>query len=363
MSAVSIRFTPASSAILICRRAPSRSVAPTLLKLPRPPNVIVPIVSFEMRRPDRPSCRYSIRALLVARSRPRVYGRASRVYRSGEERATRPPRRGPGAEGTDLAARVAPLELAERVADVVQRVDARDRHLEPPLVDQLRQLGQHVDARGGGRPLHLDPVLRARLPVDDRVDPVGRHAQLVHCERYVARSERVDECVDLALGDLTDAVGDAVAVGDRDRAVLEQPLVVGLAGETDHGGAGDHGELHGERPDAARGSGHDHGVAGPSTDRAHGGVRGRAGDEQRAGGLPRDSLGLSRQLVDGHDDELGVARSLIGPSEHRLVDLEPARPRARAPRRPRRGRSPRRTGTWPDTARRAVPSGSKPRRG
>ena len=64
----------------------------------------------------------------------------------------------------------------------------------------------------------------------------------------------------MAVGDLADAPDDAVAVRHRDRAVLEQPLVVGLAGQPDHRGAGLPGELDGERADAAGRARHHDGV-------------------------------------------------------------------------------------------------------
>src|ERR1700761_698920 len=55
-----MRLIPASRHMSTCRRASSTSVLPTLAKLPRPPNVMVPIVSTETRRPDLPSLRYSM---------------------------------------------------------------------------------------------------------------------------------------------------------------------------------------------------------------------------------------------------------------------------------------------------------------
>src|SRR6202012_3527219 len=57
-------LTPASRLMSTCRRASVTSVLPTLAKFPRPPNVIVPMVSTEIRNPDLPSWRYSIRQTL-----------------------------------------------------------------------------------------------------------------------------------------------------------------------------------------------------------------------------------------------------------------------------------------------------------
>jgi hypothetical protein len=60
-------------------------VAPTALNPPRPPNVIVPSVSAEIRSPLCPSCRYSIEPLLLIADIPNVqrpllpHGRRVRV--------------------------------------------------------------------------------------------------------------------------------------------------------------------------------------------------------------------------------------------------------------------------------------------
>ena len=60
----------------------------------------------------------------------------------------------------------------------------------------------------------------------------------------------------------SDALGDAVAVADRDDAALGQPAVVGLPGQPDHGRPGEPRQLDRDRADAAGGAGYDDGVAG-----------------------------------------------------------------------------------------------------
>src|SRR5215468_3889911 len=70
-SAVSIRLTPASRHMSTWRRASSTSVDPTFANGPVPPNVIVPIVSTEILRPELPSARYSTAASLAV-GRPGV---------------------------------------------------------------------------------------------------------------------------------------------------------------------------------------------------------------------------------------------------------------------------------------------------
>src|SRR6266853_612744 len=55
-----MRLTPASRHMSTCRLASATSVDPTFLNGPRPPNVIVPMVSTETRKPDLPNARYSM---------------------------------------------------------------------------------------------------------------------------------------------------------------------------------------------------------------------------------------------------------------------------------------------------------------
>jgi len=52
---------PASRHMSTWRLASATSVDPTLANGPRPPKVIVPMVSTDTRKPDLPSARYSIR--------------------------------------------------------------------------------------------------------------------------------------------------------------------------------------------------------------------------------------------------------------------------------------------------------------
>src|SRR5260370_23716256 len=59
-----MRLTPASRHMSTCRPASATSVDPTFLNGPRPPNVIVPMVSTETRKPEWPSVRYSMRTTL-----------------------------------------------------------------------------------------------------------------------------------------------------------------------------------------------------------------------------------------------------------------------------------------------------------
>ena len=74
----------------------------------------------------------------------------------------------------DLAAGVAAFDLGVGLADLRQRVDVRDRHLEVSVGDQAGQLGEHLGARPGFCPsLSLYPVLRGGRVIGDGVDPPG----------------------------------------------------------------------------------------------------------------------------------------------------------------------------------------------
>src|ERR1022692_4547255 len=65
MSAVSKRFTPASTQISTRRRASSACTLPIARKRPSPPSVIVPKLRAETSRPLAPRNRYSIVGLLL----------------------------------------------------------------------------------------------------------------------------------------------------------------------------------------------------------------------------------------------------------------------------------------------------------
>src|SRR5215217_1867164 len=191
-SAVSIRFTPASRHKSIWRRAPSTSVEPTLANLPPPPKVIVPRVSAETRRPERPSWRYSMRVSLGwvqhahgLPTHPRgdvldriavehlVGARAHVAEVGGEQRARR------------LADR---MVLRQRLLGVDVERGARDRAL-------AQRLQQHVlvddrAARGvdeDRRPLHQAQLARADEPARAVAQPRVDRQHVRALEQLVAR--------------------------------------------------------------------------------------------------------------------------------------------------------------------------------
>jgi hypothetical protein len=86
--------------------------------------------------------------------------------------------------------------------------------------------------------------------------------------------------------------GDAVAVGDGDHVMQTQPAVVRLAGQADHARPAAARKLNGERADTAGGAGDDDGLSGAQRYRPDRRPGGGPGDEQAAGGLPGDGVGL-----------------------------------------------------------------------
>jgi len=115
------------------------------------------------------------------------------------------------------------------LADLRQRVDVRDRHLEVSVGDQTGQLEEHLGTRPSRCPsVSLHPVLPGGREIGDGVDPLGRDAE-GEDQLDVPVAVGVDEGVHAAGRGGPDPVRDAVTVRDRDRAVALQPLVVGLA--------------------------------------------------------------------------------------------------------------------------------------
>jgi hypothetical protein len=142
---------------------------------------------------------------------------------------------------------VAVFELGVGLADLRQRADVRDRHLEVSVGDQAGQLGEHLGTRPGlCPPVSLHPVLRGGRVIGDGVDPLGRDAE-GEGQLDVPVAVGVDEGVYAAGRGGPDPVRDAVTVRDRDHAVALQPLVVALARQADDRGPGTARELGGER--------------------------------------------------------------------------------------------------------------------
>jgi hypothetical protein len=156
--------------------------------------------------------------------------------------------------------RVWRLASSEGVLDPVERVGVSDRDLEAAVGHQVRQLGEPLGGGDRVRALGARSDPGGGLPVDDRVDALGPHTELDR-KLDVSASEGVDEGIDSWAGRVPDRISLALAVCHRDDPVLAEPVVVSLAGQPDHRGAGAAGKLGGERAHAARRSRDDHCLA------------------------------------------------------------------------------------------------------
>src|SRR3954463_6122662 len=133
----------------------------------------------------------------------------------------------------DLPRHVTGLEFVERCSNLVERVGPLNRHDEVTRGYRLGKFGQRRGARRGCAAFALDAVLRDRGEVDDRVDPVSAYPELER-QLDVAAPDEVDQrSHGRPFGSRIDALSDAIAVGDGNRAALAQPCVMALAGKCD----------------------------------------------------------------------------------------------------------------------------------
>jgi hypothetical protein len=139
------------------------------------------------------------------------------------------------------------------LAHIGQTIDLGDRNLEAAGIDQTGKFCEHAGVRCRAVAFCFDAVLRGRLEVDDRIDPVGRDAEFER-QLHIAAAERIDEGVNPVSSCGTDPFRDVVPIGDRDRAVVDEPGMIGNAGETKDLGAGIPGQLNGDRADSTRGA-------------------------------------------------------------------------------------------------------------
>jgi hypothetical protein len=246
--------------------------------------------------------------------------------RHGSAGRCRPGRRRRRSEQQDdLAADVALGEQPVGVPHLIKREGRGDRDLQFTCRDQPGQLGEHRGARTGRVAFGFDPVLLHGVEADDRVD-AGRLDAEVEGEPHVVRAERVDERVELRRG-LADAVGDTVAIADRNHPMPGQPFVVGGAGQADHGSASAPGELDGDRADAARRPGDGDRVPRGQRHGPHGRVGRGPHDEQRARDLPRHAGRPGGQVAGLDQHILGLAGPVVGEPDDLVPLGEPGHAR------------------------------------
>lgn len=127
---------------------------------------------------------------------------------------------------------------------------------------------------------------------------------------------------------LRSRVGQALAVGHGLNAVLREPSVIGGARDADHLRAGPPGELDRNRADAACRGRHRNRVAGFERYGMHCRIGRATRDRERSRDLPGDPRWLRRQVPRLRDHVFGVARPLVGETDHLVADLHAPDPRA-----------------------------------
>src|SRR4051794_4716015 len=149
----------------------------------------------------------------------------------------------------ELSAHVTLLAHAVRVARLGEREGLRDRRLQAPGLEQRRGLAERLGGPEVAAAGDLDAERRG-AEVGDR-----RHAGGVAGERDelrdVALAGRVEREVDSLRRQRPDPLFQSRPIGRRLGAQRPQELVIWLARGPDHAGAPGHGELDGQRADAA----------------------------------------------------------------------------------------------------------------
>jgi hypothetical protein len=130
----------------------------------------------------------------------------------------------------------------------------------------------------------------------------------------------VDEGVDPVGRGEADAPLHAVVVGDRLDAELPERAVVLLGCRADHVGAGSAGELGGEHPDPAGGTGDHDGLPRLRVDGVHGRDGRGADDVERTGDVPVETRGLRHDAVGRDRDVVSLGGALVRHPDHVVAD-------------------------------------------
>jgi hypothetical protein len=128
----------------------------------------------------------------------------------------------------DLSARMTLFQLSIGLAYLGQRIDLRDRDLEPVGRDQLGKLPQHGGVRGFIIALGLHAVLRRSREVDDCIDSIRSDAQL-NCQFDVPSAEGVNEGIHFTAGRSPDPIFYPITIGNGNYAVIGELRFASLA--------------------------------------------------------------------------------------------------------------------------------------
>ena len=118
------------------------------------------------------------------------------------------------------------FHCAKCLPDLVERVYGGDGNLQVAVGDELCQFRKHTGIGGVGAASGFDRERHERGEVDAGVHALRRHTEIGHGEFHIATTKKVQEGVDATLGrGGPEALGEVVAVVDRDDAMGRQPVV------------------------------------------------------------------------------------------------------------------------------------------
>src|ERR1700722_1945196 len=206
----------------------------------------------------------------------------------------------------DLAVRVALLELSIGIANLGQRIDLGNRDLKTPGSQQAREFPEDLRISGRVVTFRHHTILSRGGEVDDRVDTVRRDAQL-ECQLHIPPAEGVDKGIDFSSGCSADPILNTISIGNRNYAMIAEPLMIRSAGQADNFGACLPGQLHRDRPDSARGAGDNDSITRLQGDAPHRGVFCGAGHEEGTGLFPRYLCRTGHKVSRVDDHQLSLA--------------------------------------------------------
>jgi len=118
------------------------------------------------------------------------------------------------------------FHCAKCLPDLVERVYRGDGNLQVAVGDELCQFCEHTGIGGVGAAGGFDWEHHESREVNNGIHAPRRHAKIGHGEFHIATTKKVQEGVDATLGrGGPEALGEVVAVVDRDDAMGRQPVV------------------------------------------------------------------------------------------------------------------------------------------
>src|SRR5258705_7527179 len=186
-----------------------------------------------------------------------------------------------------LAAGVAQFKFPVRVPHIVEGEDSGDRHFQLTSCDEVGQLGDHRCGRGIRTACRLDPEPLHGIEIGDGVDPVALDSEVLDRHGDISTTEEIQQGVDvygLCCG--AQPGRQVVTIVDRDRAMLDEPGIVGRPADAEDRGPGESGELNRDRTDTPGRARDRHRLPRDKPHRPHLGVGAAPRHGERPGNVP-----------------------------------------------------------------------------